>query len=113
VSEPKPSSGCADCRHVSIYKRPRIMEETGFDDQLMFSDASDDEPVFICKSPTGPFAGSEIGPIAKRRPSDSLDFSEGTCRAWTAPAMAGAERLAELDRLMARFDERNKNKERE
>ncbi len=51
LSAPKASAdSCATCRYVGTHKRPRIMEETGFGDQLMFDDADKDETVYTCRA---------------------------------------------------------------
>ena len=88
---------CATCRHGSSYKRPKILEETGFDDQLMFDDK--DETVYVCRAPDGPHANAEqLVPI--------------TCSSW-APPTAGRSRLEELDRMIAARENRMRQGEKE
>lgn len=91
---------CANCRHVSKRLRPKVLEATGFDDQLMFDD--EDETVFSCRAARGLYAGREVGPV----PVDSSD-----CGAWEIGQSAKSDRLAELDRKiaeqMARFNARD------
>jgi len=89
-------TSCANCKLAGTHKRPKIMGETGFDDQLMFDDV--DETVYMCKATEGEHAGREIGiePI--------------TCALWTKTSPQ-SDRLAELDRRIAEREARVLNKE--
>jgi hypothetical protein len=78
---------CTNCKHHATLKRPKVVDSTGFDDQIEFSD--EDEVVFVCRAVMGPYAGGqEVGTLAI------------SCTSWVAVAKAGAERLAELDRMI-------------
>lgn len=108
---------CHDCRYVSTTKRPKIMEATGFGDQLMFDDV--DEIVYHCKA-FGPsrgslpgvaftaLAGTTIGTKPRRSasngsPSFPLEKDDGeTCAAWEAPVPITSSKKAELDTVMSR-----------
>lgn len=89
---------CRNCRFHSIHKRPKILEETGFGDQLMFADADEDEEVFSCRAPTGPHSNSEVG------------ITPVLCSAWQVLRILTDEQRAEMDRQMARFEERMKGR---
>ena len=72
---------------------------TGFGDQLMFADADQDEEVFSCRAPAGtPKGGLEVGlePIH--------------CSAWQVLRVLTDEQRAEMDKQMARFEERMKGR---
>lgn len=104
---------CATCRYVSMHKRPKVMSETGFDDQLMFADADADETVYTCRAfflvtkdeamhlqpgdpmPRCEHAGKEIGLVPI------------TCSAYAEPVRKD---LSELDRRIAERDARAKAK---
>jgi len=97
ANPPPAEQTCATCRHVGTYKRPKITDATGFDDQLMFEDA--DETVYMCKASEGAYANTErIEPIVG-------------CATWSAPVKVGADRLAELDRMIAEREARPEKKE--
>lgn len=84
---------CANCKHHATMKRPKVVDGTGFDDQIEFSD--EDETVYVCRAIAGPYAGGqEVG---------TLPIS---CTSWTAAVHAGADRLAELDRMIAAQNDR-------
>lgn len=84
---------CKDCKHHSTLRRPKVVDGTGFDDQIEFSD--DDETVYVCRAESGPYAGGkEVGTIPV------------SCSSWTAWTKAGADRLAELDRMIAAQNDR-------
>jgi hypothetical protein len=87
---------CRDCKHHSTKKQPRVVDPTGFDDQIEFAD--DDETVYVCRASEGPYAnGKEVG---------TLPVTCASWTAWTAWTKAGADRLAELDRMIAAQNER-------
>jgi hypothetical protein len=107
---------CHDCRFVSWQKRPKIMDATGFDDQLMFDDV--DEIVYTCKA-FGPsrgalpglklsnHAGETIGIVPLRfQAATTLQRvggeEPGTCSAWEAPVQISTAKKAELDTVMSR-----------
>lgn len=95
---------CATCRFSGTYKRPKIMQETWFGDQLMFEDEANDEVVYMCKATPGSttYAGSEVG------------TAPVSCPAWsTVPKNdeSNVARLNELDRLIAARDARVAKKE--
>lgn len=84
---------CSNCKHHSIYKRPKILEATGFGDQMMFDDS--DEAVIICRAPAGPRASQEIG------------LTPISCTAHEPAAAAlSEEKRKELDEWEKRFAER-------
>jgi hypothetical protein len=84
---------CSSCKHHATTKRPQVVDATGFDDQIEFSDA--DETIFVCRAVIGPHAGGqEIGTLPI------------TCSSWVPAVKAGADRLAELDAMIARANER-------
>jgi hypothetical protein len=88
---------CRDCKHHSASQRPRVVDQTGFDDQIEFSD--EDETVYVCQASEGPYAnGKEVGTIPV------------SCSSWAARTNAGADRLAELDRMIAAQEERLRKK---
>ena len=88
---------CRDCKHHSATKRPRVVDQTGFDDQIEFSD--EDETVYVCHAPEGPYAnGKEVGTLPV------------SCAAWATRTNEGYGRLAELDRMIAAQEERLKKK---
>lgn len=94
------SGDCSNCRYVATNTRPKIMEETGFDDQLMFDDI--DEAIYTCRAFADQIAlcehaGKEIGLVPI------------TCSTWAVPAQKSKN--AEADRLIAMFEERMKKKE--
>lgn len=95
---PTAAKTCAECRHHATYKRPRVADATGFDDQIEFHD--DDETVYLCKAPLdsgGEHAGKEVGLVPI------------TCAAWAA-VRKDNERLAELDAKLAAYETRMKGK---
>jgi len=85
---------CAGCRHHSKSQRLKVVDATGFDDQIEFADEY--ETVYSCLAKEGPFAGRQVGTVPV------------SCPSFEAP-QGGADRLAELDRMIA---ERNRNKRR-
>lgn len=129
---------CADCRHVATDKRPRIIDATGFDDQMMFDD--EDEVVYSCRAFAVTAAFTGIGPVRDEGvDGDVLHLAAtvktqvtgaralcshagktiGTvpilCEAWegwSVQSTAGAERLAELDRLIAVREARVRDREK-
>ena len=94
---------CAECRHVSTDKQKKVLEATGFGDQIMFADESEDEVVYSCRAPEGsPHAGTTFGTTPL------------TCGAWSAASggvVSGGDRLTELDRLIAQREARGKGRE--
>jgi hypothetical protein len=118
---------CKDCRHVGTHTRPRIMEETGFGDQLMFEDADKDETVYSCKAPYTPGqvtgglmmapradgtasvpGGMHVAVLGEDGCSEHAGLEIGlvpiTCVAWAAPKQSS--RLDELDRMIAEREAR-------
>ena len=90
---------CAECRYVATDKQPKPIEATGFGDQMMFAD--EDETVYTCKAPQeNPNAGRFFGPTPV------------TCDGWAMIGVAnsGADRLNELDRLIAQRESRGKGR---
>lgn len=85
---------CVECRHHSTFKRPRVIDATGFDDQLMFEDADKDETVYFCRAHVGPHADKEVGTVPI------------TCSSWEGEKDRSA-RLEELDRRIAEFEARS------
>lgn len=83
---------CKSCKHHSTYKRPKVIDATGFGDQMMFDDK--DEVVYVCKAPNGPRASTEVG----------LDPVH--CPSWAETRKLSDEDRAQMDRWMARFAER-------
>ena len=127
---------CTTCRYVGTYKRPRIMDSTGIDDQLMFDDV--DETVYMCKAFHVLATLGKAGPTRdiSERDDDGNHTGDGmrfevtfetnvvgsralcshagterlvpiTCDAWSAVPPKDTERLAELDRMIAARDARN------
>jgi len=120
IETTKTTKTCADCRYAGTFKRPRIAEATGFDDQLMFEDADQDETVYMCRAEKprrsedglssttvlygescepAPHAGKEIGLVPV------------TCVAWAAVVPTPRNRLDELDAMIAARNARVKEKE--
>jgi len=86
---------CSNCKHVLTNKRPKIMEETGFGDGLMFDDV--DEVVYICKHSESPSKDQEtLSPVVG-------------CALWQTPSGLTDEKRRELDALMARAAARHKD----
>lgn len=84
---------CTNCKHHSTIKRPKVVDTTGFDDQIEFAD--EDETIYVCRSIMGPYAsGQEVG------------AAPVSCEAWAPTVRAGADRLAELDAMIAKQIER-------
>ncbi len=103
---------CADCRFVKTDRRPKIMDATGFGDQLMFEDG--DETVYSCEAfvkDTGQRICEHAGKVIGTTPI--------TCEAWAKPQRrsgdvdGGDARLAELDRLIAAREARTAGKDKE
>jgi hypothetical protein len=115
---------CADCKYVKTHKRPKIMSETGFGDQLMFDDV--DETVYACNAPYAPGqmtgglmlegvpGGMHLAVLGEPGCSEHAGKEIGpepiTCKAWAAGAKAGAARLAELDAMIAAREARTRDK---
>lgn len=85
-------NSCATCRYVSKSTRPKIMDATGFDDQLMFEDV--DETVYACRAEAGLWAGKEVGtePVS-------------ACPVWEAPTKED-EHKERADAMLAKFEAR-------
>lgn len=49
---------CKTCRYHSLSKRPKVVGEAGYDGYVEFAD--EDEDVYACRKPGGPFNGSEF-----------------------------------------------------
>jgi hypothetical protein len=91
---------CVDCKFVGTYRRPRIQEDTGFDDQMQFyakgdeglaEDDDGDETVYLCKRPTDlPQGWAQQGLLGEFDPF--------------AGKFAGTERLVPLKRRQAHDD---------
>lgn len=84
------SDSCANCRLHSSFRRPKVIGETGFGDQLMFSD--DDETVYVCRAEGTPESGRAVGPTPVLRTD---------CSSWSPPN-AGSDRLNAIDEMIAR-----------
>jgi len=104
---------CANCKFVGTYKRPRIMDATGFDDQLMFegpgdgADGTGDETVYMCKAPTS------VNGLMSPHPNTER-IEPITCEVWRPQSAANTEaqaRLAEIDRKIAEREARMTKKE--
>ncbi len=111
-SEPAVENSCANCKYAGTYRRKQVMENTGFGDGLMFKDADvvekidadgnpyklelENEVVYICRGAPCTHAGTEIGPVPI------------LCEAWTEAKKMDAEKLAELDRMIAAREARVK-----
>lgn len=117
---------CASCRHASTEKQKTPIGETGFDDQIMFEDADKDQTVYTCRAPNESSFEDEkgvlhmsvirYGPNLDKAPHSgkTIGLVPITCVAWEAPqtgAGVKSARLAELDRMIAERDARNKGKE--
>lgn len=101
MTEQKTNAGtCAECRHHSAFKRQRIIDATGFDDQLMFEDEDKDETVYICKAPGGKHFDKEIGTV----PITCDSFEVGVKSALEK------EQMEALDRLERAYAERTKQR---
>lgn len=87
---------CTTCRHHSKTTRPKVVDATGFDDQIEFAD--ENETLYSCRAPQGPFAGREVGTVAV------------SCPSFEQP-QSGAARLAELDRMIAERNKRTRGAE--
>jgi len=90
------------CKFVTTYKRPKVVAETGFGDQMEFADAKDDETVFTCNA----FAhGQTLCAHAGKERLIPI-----TCEAWSKIEPVRASRLAELDAMIAARDERTRQR---
>ncbi len=86
---------CSTCAHASTSKQKKVIEATGFGDQMMFEDEDKDETVYACAAPAGPYAGKGLG------------TTPVSCGSWKEPVKYSS-RLAELDARIAQFEARNK-----
>lgn len=105
---------CSTCRYAKTDKRPKVMGETGFDDQLMFEDADKDEVVYSCQAffrPGDPdtfSSHSETVPRCKHAGKE-IGLVPITCEAYAEP-VKDLLRLSELDRRIVEREARAKAK---
>lgn len=89
---------CATCRFHSASKRNKVAD-VAFDEIVEWTDEI--ETVYTCTNSQSPYAGKEVGVQPVR------------CFAFSPAPIDKATTLSKVDALMARFEERHKNKDKE
>lgn len=92
----KNAGDCSTCRHRSEHRRLRVAD-VAFDEIVEWTD--EEEIVYTCRAPSGVFVGQEIGTKPVR------------CSSYASSSPTAVS--DSIDALMARFEERHKNKEKD
>lgn len=93
-----PAPDCRTCRFHSSHKRNKVVD-VAFDEIIEWSD--DMETVYSCTSSNGPHAGQEVGTTPVK------------CFSFSPTASDKASALSRADEMLAKFEERHRNKEKD
>ncbi len=99
-----PPRDCSTCRFAATDKRKKIIDATGFDDQMMFEDH--DEIVYSCKA-FGDDRSESLSPHAGK----VIGIAPISCDGWARAQQIAPEKAAELDSMVLAYEARMKERE--